>query len=189
MEIANYITNSAKGDCWNRPWYAIMGKISMIRRIHSCQHSFLPLPAPSGGLTRAALCTVCACLLAAGEHSHRPGEPDPGRLCHSPRRVPCCPRRWLLSLPAPTCCWALPVCRCSPALPAGPGVLFGMTGGYLLAYPIMAWLLSMVCEKTRSRGARMAGGGTGKPVLLPAGHRLVHGCHRAWDCGRPSRPV
>ena len=40
---------------------------------------------------------------------------------------------------------------------AGPGVLFGMTGGYLLAYPLMAWLLSMVCEKTRSRGVRMAG--------------------------------
>ena len=46
-KIADYITNRAKGDCRNRPWYAIMGKISMIRRIHSCQHSFLPLPAPS----------------------------------------------------------------------------------------------------------------------------------------------
>ena len=40
---------------------------------------------------------------------------------------------------------------------AGPGVLLGITGGYLLAYPLMAWLLSMVYEKTRSRGVRMAG--------------------------------
>lgn len=28
-----------------------------------------------------------------------------------------------------------------------------MTGGYLLAYPIMAWLLSMVCERPAAMGS------------------------------------
>lgn len=136
------------------------------------------------GLTRAALCTACACLLA-------------------PVSIPIGPVSLTLGVFAillagallPPALAALSACAYLllgfAGLPvfagfaAGPGVLFGMTGGYLLAYPIMAWLLSMVCEKTRSRGARMAAGGTGKPVLLPAGHRLVHGCHRHGTVGVP----
>ena len=108
------------------------------------------------GLTRAALCTVCACLLA-------------------PVSIPIGPVSLTLGVFAillagallPPALAALSACAYLllgfAGLPvfagfaAGPGVLFGMTGGYLLAYPIMAWLLSMVCEKTRSRGVRMAG--------------------------------
>ena len=107
------------------------------------------------GLTRAALCTACACLLA-------------------PVSIPIGPVSLTLGVFAillagallPSALAALSACAYLllgfAGLPvfagfaAGPGVLFGMTG-YLLAYPIMAWLLSMVCEKTRSRGTRMAG--------------------------------
>ena len=108
------------------------------------------------GLTRAALCNACACLLA-------------------PVSIPIGPVSLTLGVFAillagallPPALAALSACAYLllgfAGLPvfagfaAGPGVLFGMTGGYLLAYPIMAWLLSMVCEKTRSRGVRMAG--------------------------------
>ena len=108
------------------------------------------------GLTRAALCAACACLLA-------------------PVSIPIGPVSLTLGVFAillagallPPALAALSACAYLllgfAGLPvfagfaAGPGVLFGMTGGYLLAYPIMAWLLSMVCEKTRSRGVRMAG--------------------------------
>lgn len=30
---------------------------------------------------------------------------------------------------------------------AGPSVLFGVTGGYLMAYPVMAWLVALLIEK------------------------------------------
>ena len=141
------------------------------------------------GLTRAALCTACACLLA-------------------PVSIPIGPVSLTLGVFAillagallPPALAALSACAYLllgfAGLPvfagfaAGPGVLFGMTGGYLLAYPIMAWLLSMVCEKTRSRGVRMAGvalagAGVGHGPVLPAGHRLVHGCHRHGTVGVP----
>lgn len=29
----------------------------------------------------------------------------------------------------------------------GPSVLFGVTGGYLMAYPVMAWLVALLIEK------------------------------------------
>lgn len=136
------------------------------------------------GLTRAALCTACACLLA-------------------PVSIPIGPVSLTLGVFAillagallPPALAALSACAYLllgfAGLPvfagfaAGPGVLFGMTGGYLLAYPIMAWLLSMVCEKTRQPWSPHGWGGTGKPVLLPAGHRLVHGCHRHGAVGVP----
>ena len=34
---------------------------------------------------------------------------------------------------------------------AGPGVLAGPTGGYLIAYPIMAYLIALIIEKTGKR--------------------------------------
>ena len=139
------------------------------------------------GLTRAALCTACACLLA-------------------PVSIPIGPVSLTLGVFAillagallPPALAALSACAYLllgfAGLPvfagfaAGPGVLFGMTGGYLLAYPIMAWLLSMVCEKTRSRGVRMAGWHWQTCAVTcwaPPGSWLPP----AWDCGRPSRPV
>lgn len=30
---------------------------------------------------------------------------------------------------------------------AGPSILFGVTGGYLMAYPVMAWLVAWIIEK------------------------------------------
>ena len=67
-------------------------------------------------------------------------------------------------------CWALPGYPVFAGFAAGPGVLFGITGGYLLAYPVMAWLLAIVCEKTRSRVARMSGaGGAGQPLCYLLG--------------------
>lgn len=38
---------------------------------------------------------------------------------------------------------------------AGPGTLFGPTGGYLVAYPIMAFLIALVKEKTSGRFRRI----------------------------------
>ena len=40
---------------------------------------------------------------------------------------------------------------------AGPAKLVGPTGGYLLAYPLMAAVLSGVCAVTRRPAARLAG--------------------------------
>lgn len=34
---------------------------------------------------------------------------------------------------------------------AGPGILAGPTGGYLIAYPIMAYLIALIIEKTGKR--------------------------------------
>lgn len=34
---------------------------------------------------------------------------------------------------------------------SGPGALFGPTGGYLLVYPIMAWVVSMALNSRKSR--------------------------------------
>ena len=48
---------------------------------------------------------------------------------------------------------------------AGPGVLLGLTGGYLLAYPLMAGALSLVCRRTRSMAGFMAVSGM---ELLPS---------------------
>ena len=34
---------------------------------------------------------------------------------------------------------------------AGPGILMGPTGGYLIAYPVMAFLIALVKEKSKGR--------------------------------------
>lgn len=36
----------------------------------------------------------------------------------------------------------------------GPSVLFGVTGGYLMAYPVMAWLVAFLIEKGESGSFR-----------------------------------
>ena len=99
------------------------------------------------GLTRAALCTACACLLA-------------------PVSIPIGPVSLTLGVFAillagallPPALAALSACAYLLLGFAGLPVFAGFAAGPgVLAYPIMAWLLSMVCEKTRSRGVRMAG--------------------------------
>ena len=107
-------------------------------------------------LTRAALCTACACLLA-------------------PVSLPIGPVSLTLGVFAilltgallPPALAALSACGYLllgfAGLPvfagfaAGPGVLFGVTGGYLLAYPLMAWVVSAVCRRASHMGLRMAG--------------------------------
>lgn len=66
------------------------------------------------GLTRAALCTACACLLAPVSIPIGPVSLTLGvfAILLAGALLP--------SLPALTCCWALPVCRCSLALPPAP---------------------------------------------------------------------
>ena len=108
------------------------------------------------GLTRAALCTACACLLAPVSIPTGPVSLTLGVFAILLAGALLPPALAALS----ACAYLLLGFAGLPVFAgfaAGPGVLFGMTGGYLLAYPIMAWLLSMVCEKTRSRGVRMAG--------------------------------
>ena len=45
----------------------------------------------------------------------------------------------------------------------GLGALFGPTGGYLLVYPVMAWIVSIALNSTRSRQAERK---HGKPALF-----------------------
>lgn len=52
----------------------------------------------------------------------------------------------------------------SPALLPGLGRLFGPTGGYLLCYPLAAWLVGHLVERSQARGSR-SGGVTAKAVL------------------------
>jgi biotin transport system substrate-specific component len=56
--------------------------------------------------------------------------------------------------------------------PTGPGglvQLFGVTGGFLLAYPFVAWLAGYVMERGRKSFARAVAGGFLGEILLFAG--------------------
>jgi biotin transport system substrate-specific component len=56
--------------------------------------------------------------------------------------------------------------------PTGPGgllQLFGVTGGFLLAYPFVAWLAGYVMERGRKNFARAVIGGLFGEILLFAG--------------------
>jgi len=57
----------------------------------------------------------------------------------------------------------------SPTGPGGIAQLFGATGGFLLAYPLVAWLAGYVMEHGRKSFARAAMGGLLAEVLLFAG--------------------
>lgn len=108
------------------------------------------------GLTQAALCTACACLLAPVSIPIGPVSLTLGVFAILLAGALLPPTLAVLS----SCGYLLLGFAGLPVFAgfaAGPGVLFGITGGYLLAYPVMAWLLAMVCEKTRSRVARMGG--------------------------------
>jgi len=63
----------------------------------------------------------------------------------------------------------LPVFAPSPALP-GPAHLFGPTGGYLLAYPVAAALISLLWRRTeRGLGAAILCAATGDLAILSCG--------------------
>ncbi len=57
----------------------------------------------------------------------------------------------------------------NPSGPGGWGQLFGVTGGFLLAYPLVAWLAGWVMESGRKSFARAAFGGLLGEILLFAG--------------------
>jgi biotin transport system substrate-specific component len=57
----------------------------------------------------------------------------------------------------------------SPVGPAGVAHLLGPTGGFLLAYPLVAWLAGYVTEHGRKTFARAAMGGLLGEVVLFAG--------------------
>jgi biotin transport system substrate-specific component len=58
----------------------------------------------------------------------------------------------------------------SPIGPGGVAQLFGATGGFLLAYPLVAWLAGYVMERGRSSFARAAIGGLlGEVALFTSG--------------------
>jgi biotin transport system substrate-specific component len=57
----------------------------------------------------------------------------------------------------------------SPMGPGGIAQLLGPTGGFLLAYPLVAWLAGYVMEHGRKSFARAAVGGLLSEVVLFAG--------------------
>jgi biotin transport system substrate-specific component len=57
----------------------------------------------------------------------------------------------------------------SPAGPGGIAQLLGPTGGFLLAYPLVAWLAGFIMERGRKSFARAALGGLLGEVVLFAG--------------------
>ena len=120
----------------------------------------MPVPiktaSPARELSRAALCTACACLLAPVSLPIGPVSLTLGVFAVLLMGALLTPAAAALSASAYLLLGfaGLPVFA---GFAAGPGVLFGMTGGYLLAYPLMAWLLAMVCARTRRPALRLAG--------------------------------
>ena len=136
------------------------------------------------GLARAALCTACACLLA-------------------PVSIPIGPVSLTLGVFAILLAGAL----LPPALAALSACAYPAAG--LCRSAGVRWLCrrprcAVRYDRRLSAGLSHHGlaavhglrkdpqpwsphgwGGTGKPVLLPAGHRLVHGCHRHGTVGVP----
>ena len=135
------------------------------------------------GLTRAALCTACACLLA-------------------PVSIPIGPVSLTLGVFAillagvllPPALAALSACAYLLLGFAGLPVFAGFAAGRRavrydrrLSAGLSPDGLAAVhgLRKDPQPWSSYGWGGTGKPVLLPAGHRLVHGCHRHGNVGVP----
>ncbi len=67
-----------------------------------------------------------------------------------------------------------PVFASSPLLPAGAARLLGPTGGYLMAYPVAAWLVGLLAERGFDRRyARSVG-------AMIAGLAVIYACGVAW---------
>jgi biotin transport system substrate-specific component len=76
----------------------------------------------------------------------------------------------------------------SPTGPGGIAQLLGPTGGFLLAYPLVAWLSGFIVERGRKSFARAALGGLLGEVVLFAGGLswlavLTHSVARAFRWG------
>ena len=57
---------------------------------------------------------------------------------------------------------------------SGPQVLLGATGGYLVAYPLMALVLSLVCQHFKGLSTPPGGRDSGRGLVLHLRHCLVH---------------
>ena len=57
----------------------------------------------------------------------------------------------------------------NPTGPGGIAQLFGPTGGFLLAYPLVAWLTGFIMERGRKSFSRAAIGGLAGEIVLFAG--------------------
>ncbi len=68
----------------------------------------------------------------------------------------------------------LPVFANSPLLPAGAARLLGPTGGYLMAYPIAAWVVGVLAERGFDRRYLRS------VVAMTAGLALIYACGVAW---------
>jgi biotin transport system substrate-specific component len=75
----------------------------------------------------------------------------------------------------------LPVFAHSPLLPAGFGRLMGPTGGYLMAYPLAAYVVGWLAERGFDRRYLTAF------VAMSAGLAVIFGCGVAWlAMGQPA---
>jgi biotin transport system substrate-specific component len=72
----------------------------------------------------------------------------------------------------------LPVFSPAPAIPGGLAHLLGPTGGYLLAYPAAAALISILWR--RARLSNWGGGFAGAAVSAAAGNVFILGCGGLW---------
>ena len=62
---------------------------------------------------------------------------------------------------------------------SGPGVLFGLTGGYLLSYPLAALAVGWIAG--RNKGERDTGGGLARQALACAvGLAIIYSCGCGW---------
>ncbi len=68
----------------------------------------------------------------------------------------------------------LPVFAHSPLLPAGAARLLGPTGGYLIAYPVAAWVVGALAERGFDRRYLRS------VVAMTAGLAVIYGCGVAW---------
>jgi len=74
-----------------------------------------------------------------------------------------------LDTPAGTPRWGPTVERSSPAGPGGIAQLLGPTGGYLLAYPVAAFVAGWIAERGTSAFGRFAVAALGAEIVLFAG--------------------
>lgn len=68
----------------------------------------------------------------------------------------------------------LPVFAASPLLPAGAARLLGPTGGYLVSYPLAAWVVGMLAERGFDRRYLRS------VVAMAAGLAVIYACGIAW---------
>ncbi len=67
---------------------------------------------------------------------------------------------------------------------SGPGVLFGPTGGYLIAYPVMAFVIAFAREKAAKRARRVA-----VPAAMLAAMAILYLLGTVWFAAVTGRSI